>query len=105
MTDLKSFWNWGGHYVGYRLSDCLFSHSGQQLGYFAEGDEIYGCTGEYLGEVRKGDRLITNLGKKAWTRRTVVPTVQKSAPGQSDIGAKEMLPNYEDFPSVVARRA
>ena len=37
------FWTWSGHYVGYRLSDGLFGHDGRQVGYFAEGDEVYGC--------------------------------------------------------------
>lgn len=93
----KSFWSWGGRYVGYRLTDSLFSHGGRQLGYFAEGDEVYGCDGKYLGEVRTGDRLITNLSKKHWTRGAVVPSVQNSAPGCSDVSPKEMLVNFEEF--------
>ena len=64
VDDAKSFWNWRGRYVGYRSSDCLFGCDGRQLGYFAEGDEVYGCAGDYLGEVRGDSRLITNLSKK-----------------------------------------
>ena len=97
------FWNWRGRYVGYRSSDCLFSGDGRQVGYFAEGDEVYGCAGDYLGEVRGDNRLITNLGKKAWTRKSVVPRFLKSSPSHHDVSAKEMLAGYEDFPAPPER--
>jgi hypothetical protein len=99
----KVFWNWRGRYVGYRSSDCLFGHEGAQIGYFAEGDEVYGCAGDYLGEVRGDNRLITNLSKKAWTRKSVIPRFLKSSPGHHDVNAKEMLAGYEDFPAPAER--
>jgi hypothetical protein len=101
MSDLDTFWNWQGRYVGYRISGCLFSCDGRQLGYFAEGDEVYGCSGEYIGEVRSTNRLITHLSKKAWTRTSVTPRRLKSSPGHSDINAKEMLVGFEDFPAPI----
>ncbi len=98
MEDLRTFWNWSGRYVGYRVTDSLYCDNGRQLGYFAEGDEIYGCNGEYIGEVRSGNRLITNLSKKRWTRGSLIPQVLKSSPGHRDVNPKEMLPGFEDFP-------
>lgn len=98
-ADFNIFWNWSGHYVGYRLSDALFCLDGWQVGYFAEGDEVYGCNGGYMGEVRSGNRLITNLSKKAWTRGGFTPRYLKSAPGHRDVNAKEMLAGYQDFPA------
>ena len=98
QPDFSIFWNWGGRYVGYRVSDGLFWHNGRQVGYFAEGDEIYGCNGDYLGEVRSGNRLITNLSKKAWTRASLIPRFLKSSPGHQDLNAREMLAGFEDFP-------
>ena len=98
LKDLKSFWTWGGCYIGYRLTDSLFSREGKQLGYFAEGDEVYGCNGKYMGEIRTSDRLITNVKKKLWSRGTVVPSVQRSVPGHPNVGPKAMLANFEDFP-------
>ncbi|HEY3936698.1 MAG TPA: hypothetical protein VGL97_04680 [Bryobacteraceae bacterium] len=95
----NSFWNWAGQFVGYRLVDDLYGYNGRQVGYFAEGDEVYGCNGGYLGEVRSGNRLITNLSKKAWTRGSLPARSQKSSPGFPDMNAKEMLAGYEDFPS------
>ena len=103
--DLSSFWNWSGQYVGYRLSDGLFCYDGRQVGYFAEGDEVYACNGDYIGEVRSGNRLITNLRKKAWTRRTFIPQFLKSFPGQRNVNAKEMLVGFEDFPAPQERAA
>lgn len=98
LADLNSLWSWNGKYVGYRLSDSLFSYDGRQVGYFGEGDEVYGCNGAYLGEIRGGNRLITNLSKRLWTRRTLIPRVMKSSVGQRDVNAKQMLAGYEDFP-------
>lgn len=98
MADLNAFWNWRGRYVGYRISDGLFYLDGWQVGYFAEGDEVYGCNGDYMGEIRGGNRLITNVSKKAWTRRSLLPRFLKSPPSYRDVNAKEMLAGYEDFP-------
>lgn len=97
MADLNAFWSWSGRYVGYRISDCLFDREGRQLGYFAEGDEVYKCSGEYIGEVRAGNRLITNLSKKTWTRRILAPQLGKGCKGPRDVNAKDMLAGYEDF--------
>ncbi|HZQ53439.1 MAG TPA: hypothetical protein VFB14_14640 [Bryobacteraceae bacterium] len=97
MADLNAFWTWSGRYVGFRSSDCLFGPDGRQVGYFAEGDEIYASTGEYVGEIRGGNRLITNLSKKAWTRRGFVPRFLKPSPGRASVNPKEMLTGFEDF--------
>lgn len=97
VRNLDSFWSWGGCYVGYRLSDSLFSSDGKQIGFFAPGDEVYSCAGQYLGEVRGGDRLITNPMKKQWTRTSVSPDVQRKVPGHPNLTAKTMLANFEDF--------
>jgi hypothetical protein len=103
LGNLSSFWNWSGRYIGYRASDGLFHCDGRQVGYFAEGDEVYGCNGDYMGEVRGGNRLITNLSKKAWTRRSLIPRFLKSSVGHRDVNAKEMLAGYEDFPAPPER--
>jgi hypothetical protein len=102
LAGLNSFWNWSGKYVGYRLADGLFSYDGPQLGYFGEGDEVYSCNGEYLGEVRGANRLITNLSKRFWTRRTFIPRFIKSSHRRRDLSAKQMLAGYEDFPAPPA---
>lgn len=98
MADFNLFWNWSGLYVGYRLCDDLFSYDGRQVGYFAEGDEVYGCNGSYLGEARSGNRLITNLSKKAWTRECVTSRLLKSSARHGDVEAKQILAGFEDFP-------
>ena len=95
--DSKNYWSWRGRYVGYRSSGSLFSREGKQIGYFAEGDEVYGCSGDYLGEVRGDNRLITNLSKKAWTRKSVIPRLSKNSSCPRDVNPKEMLAGFEDF--------
>jgi hypothetical protein len=85
---INTYWNWSGHYVGLRVSDGLFYFDGRQLGFFAEGDEVYRCDGTYMGEVRGINRLITNLSKKAWSRRAVVPSLLRRSPDHPDVNAK-----------------
>jgi hypothetical protein len=97
VSDPDVFWSWSGHYLGYRSSDCFFSSDGRQVGYFAEGEEVYGSHGQYLAEVRSGNRLITNLSKKKWTRDSFVPRFLKSAPGHVDVSPKELPVGFEDF--------
>ena len=101
VGDSKNYWSWRGQYVGYRISGCLFSPDGRQVGYFAEGDEVYGCFGNYIGEVRGDNRLITNLSKKAWTRKSVTPRFLKNSSCPHNVNAKEMLAGFEDFPVPV----
>jgi hypothetical protein len=100
---MNSFWNWAGQYIGYRSADNLFDSDGRQIGYFAEGDEVYGCAGKYTGEIRGANRLITNLSKKAWMRKTVDPCVLKKFPGQRDLDRKELPNGFEDFPTSTER--
>ncbi len=97
MKDSKSFWNWRGIYIGYRLNDSLFSSDGRQLGLFYEGDEVYACDGHYLGEIRSRDRLISNTAKKWWMRSFVKPSVRKQVPGYANATPNEMLASFEDF--------
>jgi hypothetical protein len=55
------------------------------------------------GELRGDSRLITNLSKKAWTRKSVIPRSLKSFQGHHDVNAKEMLAGYEDVPAPPER--
>ena len=103
VSDVNVFWTWSGRYVGYRSLDRLFGSDGRQIGYFAEGDEVYGCGGEYIGEVRSGNRLITNLSKSKWTRESLVPSILKTSPGHHDVNAKEMLTGFQDFSLPLVR--
>lgn len=97
----SDFWSCSGSYIGYRASDGLFDSSGRQIGYFAEGNEIYGCHGRYLGEVRGLDRLETNPRKKAWTRTASAPKALGRSAAHRDQRPVEMRSGYEDF--TVAR--
>ena len=96
---MKTYWSWGGIFIGYRLDDALFTRQGKQMGFFAEGEEVYSCTGSYLGEVRGSDRLITNVKKMKWSRSQVAPTIQAQIPGRSDVLAKAMIVDHQDFPT------
>lgn len=98
MQDVDAFWSWSGKYVGYRVADLLFANQGVQIGHFAEGDEVYGSNGDYLGEAKGSNRLIINVFKKAWKRGSFTPQESSSrTPVSSDIGSKELPAGFEDF--------
>ena len=95
---MHHYWTWGGTYFGYRQGDLLFTHDGLCAGRF-QGDDIYGRSGRYLGEVRSGNRLITNRSKSS--RRGPRPP---NARGGSYVRYANyvgyvMYAGFEDFPS------
>jgi hypothetical protein len=57
------FWTWRGVSFGYRKEDQLFTYRGVQAGRFYD-DDVYGADGRYLGEIKSGNRLITDRSKK-----------------------------------------
>jgi hypothetical protein len=95
---MEWFWGWSGKCIGYRIEDALFTCEGKQLGQFAEGDEVYGSNGDYLGEVRNGDRLITNLSKVTWKRNVFAPGFSKISSERTDASAKQIPTGFQDFP-------
>lgn len=94
---MEWLWSWGGRCIGYRIGDSLFTCEGRQLGQFGEGDEIYGSNGDYLGEIRGGDRLITNLSKVAWKRGAFAAGVSKILTERSEASAKQLPVGFQDF--------
>jgi hypothetical protein len=98
MPQVDWFWTWGGRSFGYREADALFSYEGRHVGQFAEGEEIYGHDGAYLGEVRNVSRLITNLSKKAWRRGGFSPMAGRGLDQHTDMTAKDMPNGFKDFP-------
>ena len=92
-------WTWSGKCFGYRNQDALYSYKGRQIGRFAEGDEIYGQEGNYLGEIRTAGRLITNLSKHRWRRSGFLPMVGRSFEQKTDTAAKNIPDGFTDFPA------
>ena len=91
-------WTWGGTFFGYRQDDFLWTHDGRNVGKFYE-EEIYGVTGDYLGEIRNENRLITNTGKKSFKKSSFIPfaNVVGIVPFVNYVGYV-MYAGYEDFP-------
>ncbi len=94
---MERLWTWDGTYFGYRQGDSLFSHGGNEAGRFY-GDEVYGADGRYLGELRNGSRLITNLAKSSRIRSVFAPRIAGSHAARADYVGYAMLAGYEDFP-------
>jgi hypothetical protein len=92
-------WTWSGKCFGYRNQDALYSYQGRQVGRFAEGDEIYGHDGSYLGEIRTAGRLITNLSKKKWRRPGFSPMIATAFEQKPDTIAKNIPDGFTDFPA------
>jgi hypothetical protein len=90
-------WTCSGRFFGYRLGDELFTYKGKQTGQFAEGDEIYNCAGNYIGELRLSNRLVTNLSKGTWHRKPFVSRVGGAFRRTADLESIQVRPGFRDF--------
>ncbi len=95
--EVEWLWTWSGESFGYRNQDALYSYEGTQVGRFAEGDEIYGQEGDYLGEIRSTGRLITNLSKNKWRRQSFLPTAGRGFEQKAHAIAKDIPQGFKDF--------
>lgn len=99
-SDVVRLWTCGGGFFGYRLDSSLFTPDGREAGQFSEGDEIYDRYGAYRGEIRKGNRLVTNLSKRDWTRRSFSPQSGLRFKPSGDLTSIQIMSGFEDFPEA-----
>jgi hypothetical protein len=97
-TSTDWLWTCGGECFGYRVGDQLFTSDGREAGRFTEGDEVYGPSGDYLGEVRKVNRLVTNISKRKWNRDAFVPQLGNRFVQAGRASPIEIRDGFEDFP-------
>jgi hypothetical protein len=90
-------WTCGGTFFGYRLGDELFTYKGKQAGHFSEGDEIYNAAGNYIGELRLSNRLVTNESKETWHRKPFPSRVGATFRRTSDLESIQVMPGFRDF--------
>jgi hypothetical protein len=95
---MKLLWNWGGTFFGHRDGDNLWTHNGKHIGRFYD-NEVYGPDGQYLGEIKIDDRLITCVGKKSCRKDSFMPDTSRAGVA-SPVGrvGYSMYAGYEDFP-------
>ena len=93
-------WTWEGRCFGYRDGDDLWTYNGRDVGRF-DGDDVYGPDGGYLGEIRNGNRLITNRSKRNYRRSGFSPYANRAAYARyADYAGYAMYAGYEDFPEL-----
>ena len=94
-------WTWGGLSFGYRDGDNLWTYDGEHVGRF-EGDVVYDRAGRYLGEVRRGNRLIVDRARKTMTSGSMPfePAPPRASQARH-VNSRPiaMLLGYEDFPT------
>jgi hypothetical protein len=93
-------WTCSGKFFGYRLGDALFTYKGYQAGQFGEGDEIYNSAGQYIGEIRMFNRLVTNVSKRTWYRKPFLSHVGASFRRTADLESIQIRPGFEDFSPI-----
>jgi len=96
VTAIDWFWTTAGKALAYREADALFSCDGRQIGHF-KGDEVYGRDGNYLGEIARTGRLITQLNKVRWRRSGFFPSMGKSLDPPPDITSETITGGFRDF--------
>jgi hypothetical protein len=91
--------DYGGEYFGWIDDNSLFTKDGRHVGEVEFNKQIFGRDGAYLGELR-GDRLLTNIGRKGTSRRfgfspcmTILPP--RLSPGR--LPPLDLPDGYEDF--------
>jgi hypothetical protein len=94
---MEALWTWGGKYFGYRDGDDLWTHDGRHVGRFYY-NEVYGPNGQYLGEIKTNNRLITCQSKKSVRRGSfaALPNRVGFVPNV-DYEGYVMYVGYEDF--------
>lgn len=99
-SEVIRLWTSNGKFFGYRLDNSLFTPDGREAGQFSEGDEIYDRYGTYRGEIRKGNRLVTNLSKRDWTRNAFAPQSGLRFRPSNDLASIQIMAGFEDFPAA-----
>ncbi len=96
-------WTWSGESFGYISNDALYTTNGLHVAYVVQdGAEqlIFSVDGQYIGEVKDGDRLITKLSRLGRTRGSRSQRSMRSArSGRSHRSGRSMRSGYQDFPS------
>jgi hypothetical protein len=94
-------WTWGGVCFGYRQEEWLFTYDGIGVGRFV-GDEVYGTSGDYLGELRstgQEQRLATSNYKKSRVVAAFSPKVESGYERPANRLLQTLYCGYRDFPS------
>jgi hypothetical protein len=92
-------WTWGGECFGYREGDNLWTYNGKHVGCF-HGDEVYAPDGWYLGEIRRGNRLVIDRSKSAQSKPRFVRCKDRLASPRLDYSPPLTLYlSCKDFPS------
>lgn len=95
---MQWLWTWKGKSFGYRRNDELRLQNGTHVGTF-RGDEVFDFDGNYLGEIKNKNRLITKKssknkkGPRSSKRSKLVGTV-----GRVNFVGYVSLVGYEKFP-------
>jgi len=91
-------WTWGGHILLPSRRRESVDHNGKQVRRLGD-QEIFDQDGQYLGEVKNDNRLITNLSKKSWRGPGITPYANRvrHVPYVNFAGYV-MYVGYEDFP-------
>lgn len=91
-----NYWSWGGKYIGSRSGEYLYSKKGNPLGVFYD-NELYDFLGNYIGEIRKKNRIIVNKNRKNKRKSGKCKPCDKCGTSCCDYVGYMMLCGYEDF--------
>lgn len=95
---MKMLWTWSGKFFGYRERDILRTQDGRHVGQF-HGDEVYGPSGTYLGELMNDSRLIRSLAKSNYLKHPFQPLPKICAiVGYTAYCGYAIYADHEDFP-------
>ena len=91
---MRDYWAWGGKYIGFSESGCLYSKKGTPIGYI-NANEVFSFSGKYLCDIME-DRLIVKMGKctVGWVMAKPCKMCGRS---YADYAGYAMYAGYQDF--------
>lgn len=96
----SSYWTASGDFFGYRTGYNLRTIEGHHVGRLV-GNEVYGPSGDYLGEISQNRYLVVDHSKAQQRRATFNPTkAQEGIVPFAAIAPLTMADGFGDFPSA-----
>lgn len=90
------FWAWGGNYIGFRISNVLYSRTGKPIGYF-NNNMLFDFSGKYLADIKNENRLITVKSHKSIRNGCACKPVNSCGRNCCNYVGNVMIAGCEDF--------
>lgn len=93
---MSDYWAWGGKYIGFSISNYLYSRKGHPIGYFSN-NILYDFSGRHLADVQNSNKLITVISHKTMRNVNLCKPANVSGRNYANHIGNIMIAGCEDF--------